>query len=252
MIAYLIRLALRFPRIMAIKLQLNSVVSLLLFTAIFGIGSDRHPAPDDPLLSRIVPSFNSTNESAISAIVRFGREANIPLGIVLDKQLCSLRFEEQRIDHASVRTALDQVSAALTSYSWSLEYGTVVFAPLDLPTATARFLSFVVSPYNVPEDTLQAQAGYEWLNIRASLRPNEGTALSILSSRKSLRWPPLSLSSITVREVLDRLVDRNPGGAWILFPIEDIEKAAESRPFQLIDYSSPVEPMSPCSSAAFQ
>jgi hypothetical protein len=237
---------------MVTKLQANSAVPLLLFAAIFGFGSDLHSTPDDPLLSRIAPSFNSTNESAISAILRFGREAKIPLGIVLDKQLCSARFEELRIDHASARTALDQLAAALTSYSWSLEDGTVVFAPLDLHTSTARFLSLVVTPYNVPEDTLQAQAGYEWLNIRASLRPNEGTALSILSSAKSRRWPPLSLGSTTVREVLNRLVGRSPGGAWILFPIEDIEKAAESRPFQLIDYSSPVEPTSPCSSAVFQ
>jgi hypothetical protein len=236
---------------MATKLQFSSVVSLLLFGAIFGFGSDLHSAADDPLLSRIVPSFSSTNESAISAILRFGREANIPLGIVLDKQSCSLRFEELRIDHASVRTALDQLTAGLTSYSWSLEYGTVVFAPLDLAVATTRFLSLVVNPYDVPEDTLQAQAGYEWMNIRASLRPNEGTALSILSSAKSRRWSPLSLGSTTVKEVLNRLVGRNPGGAWILFPIEDMEKAAENRPFQLIDYSSPVEPMSPCSNAAF-
>ncbi|MGA8438741.1 MAG: hypothetical protein WB762_29525 [Candidatus Sulfotelmatobacter sp.] len=230
---------------MATKPRLIGVVPFLL-AAILGLGAGLDPAPEDPFFSRIVASFNAVDEPAVPAILRFGRELSIPLGIVLDKQLSSASFKEIRIEHAPVKVALDQLSSALPSYRWSLEHGTVVFAPLDAPAATARFLSWAVSAYGVPEDTLDAQTAYEWLNIRASLRPSEGTAFSVLSSAKSRKWPPLSLGPATVEEVLDRLVGRNPGGAWILCPINDIEKAAESRPFQLIDYSTPGVVALPC------
>ena len=230
---------------MASKLSLKGLVRLL-FATTLSLGAALDSGAQESLLSRTVPSFDSLNEPAVSAILRFGREADIPIGIVLNKRLCSAKFEELRIDHVPAKTALDQLSSALPAVNWSLEHGTVVFAAVDAPAAMAQFLSLAVNPYRVPEDTLQAQAAYEWLNIRASLRPNEGTAFSVLSSTEARKWPALNLGSTTVRETLDRLVGRNPGGAWILAPIKDIEKAAENRPFQLIDYSSPTDVTSLC------
>jgi hypothetical protein len=230
---------------MVSKRQLGSAAALL-FAAILGFGMPRRPATDDPLLSRTAPAFNSTNEAAISAILRFGREGNLPLGLVLSERLCSASLKELRINRGTVRAALDQLSSALPSYNWSLEHGTVVLAPVVVPAAAAEFLAVPLNPYLLPEDTLQAQAAYEWLNIRGSLRPNEGTAFSVLSSKASPKWPALSLGSTTIKDALDRIVARSPGGAWILSPIDDIGKAAESRPFQLVDYSNPEDALSPC------
>ncbi len=203
-------------------------------------------AADDPQLSRSVSNFASMNEAAVSAILRFGRQTGLPLGIVLSKELCSASIEELRIDHLSGTVALDRLAAALPSYKWSLENGTVVFSPQVVSPATTQFLSLKVSPYRIPEDTLQAQAAYEWLNIRASLRPDEGTAFSVLSSVGTHRWPSLSLETTTVEGALDRLVARSKGGAWVLSPIDDIGKAAENRPFHLIDYSVSEDPELPC------
>lgn len=205
------------------------------------------PAADDPVLGLPVPDFYAVNEPAVSGMLRFGRQSSIPMGIVLSKELCSATLGHLQINHVTGKAALDQLASSLPQYAWRVEGGTVVFLPMDLSGATAHFLSLDVSPYSVPEDTLQAQAAYGWMNIRASLRPDEGTAFSVLSSTKSRRWPPLRLGAATVREVLDRLVSRKPGGAWILLPINSLENAAENRPFQLIDYSGPTEGAAPCS-----
>jgi hypothetical protein len=233
---------------MAIKRPTSRAGFSLLLLGALSLTWSPCSAADDPLLGRQVPHFYAVNEPAISGILRFGRENDIPIGIVLTKQVCSTSLSHLEIDHAASKAVINQLARILPRYTWSVEHGTVVFLPVDLPAATAHFLSLNVNPYAVPEDTLQAQAAYEWTNIRASLRPKEGTAFSVLSSPLSSRWPPLSLGSTTVREVLDRLVSRKPGGAWILLQIDALENAAENRPFQLIDYSSAAEMISPCSS----
>jgi hypothetical protein len=199
-----------------------------------------------PILERSISSFHSANESAVTAILRFGRENHIPLGIVLSERLCSTSFADLKIDHASGREALDRLAASIPAYSWHLQWGTVDFVPSDMPAATDQFLSLRVSPYSVPRDTLQAQAAYEWMNIRASLRPTEGTAFSVLSSADSAKWPALSMGPGTVDEVLDRLVGREPGGAWLLIPVEDLGKAADRSPLRFIDYSGNDVAASPC------
>lgn len=219
----------------------------LLFIWVLGLVCALRSADIESMLDRPVRSFRSINESAVSAILRFGREARIPLGIVLNRQLCSASFGDVEIDRAPGRAVLDRIGEAMPAYHWRLEHGTVVFVPFDMPAAADQFLSVPVSPYSVPDGTLQAQAAYEWMNIRASLRPTEGTAFDVLSSAKSTRWPPLRLGRASVREVLDRLVGRDPGGAWILFPVDNLEQATAQMPLQFVDYSAKGPTPSPCS-----
>jgi hypothetical protein len=214
--------------------------------AVLGLACAMHPAATDPVLNRSVPSFRSTNERVVPALLRFGRESHIPLGIVLSKRLCLASFTELRIEHASGGQALDQLAASMPSYGWHLGQGTADFTPSDMSPAIDQFLSLRVNPYSVPRDTLQAQAAYEWMNIKASLRPTEGTAFSVLSSADSTKWPALSLGPERVGEVLDRLVGRDPGGAWLLLPIDDLEKAADRLPLMFVDYSAKDTMASPC------
>jgi hypothetical protein len=234
-------------QIMVSKRTWGSTAGILLLVRVLSLAWSVSSDADDPGLGHPVPSFKAVNETAISAILRFGSQSGIPIGIVLSRQLCSTGIGRLEIDHATVKEALDELARTLPRYTWIAEHGTVVLLPVEISAPMADFLSLNVNPYSVPEGTLQAQVAYEWMNIRATLRPNEGTAFSVLSSTKSTRWPPLRLGSATVREVLDRLVGRKPGGAWVLFPIDDLEKAAGSRPFQLIDYSDGSQMISTCS-----
>jgi hypothetical protein len=88
------------------------------------------------------------------------------------------------------------------------------------------------------------------MNIKAVLRPEEGTAFSILSSPKSEKWPALALSNVTIQQALNSLVARKAGGAWILLPFEDLGKVADRRPFWVMSYSDdmPQQITSWCSS----
>ena|SRR5215472_14258143 len=90
-----------------------------------------------------------------------------------------------------------------------LENETVVFLPDDIPAATPSFLELRVPNYSIPEDTLQTQVVFAWMNIRSSLRPNEGTAFDILSSPQSVKWPSQALNNLNVE--LDHLITRKRG-----------------------------------------
>jgi hypothetical protein len=167
---------------------------------------------------------------------RYGLVNGVPLGLVIRPSLCSIKTTPLNFQNASVQTILHGLTKQLP-YNWTLEAGTVVLVPDDLSTATVAFLQARVPPYRIAEGTLQAQAAYSWLDIRASLRPAEGTASNVLSSPESPRWPPLQVGDIAVRELFDRLVARKTGAAWILPEIEDLARATETRPFSVSDYA---------------
>ena len=75
------------------------------------------------------------------------------------------------------------------------------------------------------------------MNIKAVLRPEEGTIVNILSSSQSEKWPALSLNQLPIEQILDRLVARKRGGVWILLPFKDLTKVADRRPFFVMGYS---------------
>jgi len=215
-------------------------MAIELARAVIAIGLALCMAPagaQDPILAQSVKSFRSADESVFEAVLRFGRENHVPLGLVIRPRLCSIKTTHVNFQNASVQTVLQGLMKQLPSYNWNPEDGAVVLVPSELPAATAAFLQTKVPTYTIAEGTLQAQAAYSWLDIRASFRPAEGTAFSVLSSPESPRWPPLQVGDISVRQLFDQLVARKTGAAWILPEFADLAKAEETRPFSVGDYA---------------
>lgn len=223
---------------MAIERVRSLMCTILLPTAaVLSFCSLWRSTAEDSILDRPVKSFYSSNESAFDAMLRFGRENKISIGLVFRDRLCSTRISQLSIEHTSARIALQELARQVSSYSWKLDDDTVILVPDGIPAATSTFLALSVPNYSIPEETLQAQALYTWMNIRSSLRPNEGTALSMLTSPKYVKWPSLTFNNLDVEQVLDHLIARKAGGVWILLPFDDLDKSADKRPFWVIGYS---------------
>jgi len=218
--------------------------------AAIALGSSAEQATTErSVLDRPVAEFVSHSESAFEALLRFGRENQAPLGLIVSNQLCSTSLRDFKVARVPIRVALARLGEKIPSYEWKLDDGVVVFAPKDTPRATKDFLRLKVSPYTIPQNTLRAQGVFAWIDIKASLRPKEGTAFDILSSPNAKEWPPLSFKDVSVQQVLNLLVVRNAGGAWLLVPFHDLSKVAD-QPFSLEDYSEPhALRHSPCDSA---
>ena len=212
-------------------------ITLCTLASVLTVGGPAPARADDSALNIPVAAFYSNDEPALQAILRFGRENNIPLGVVVGDQLCSTTITGFTVEHATAEAVFKRFVERLPSYRWDLEDHAVVFAPANISEPATKFLAVVPPPYVIQEDTLQGQAAWAWMDIRAALRPREGTALDILSSPRSDRWPALALRDLTVRQVLNRLVARKKGGAWVLVPFRDFDKAAGHRPFWVLDYA---------------
>ena len=223
-------------------------ILLLLASLVVFHGLDDASVPFSSVLGRHIPRFASIHESPTKAILRFGRENKIPLGLVVSPELCESEPVDLALEEVTVREVLDRLTKGVPSYTWHLQDGVVVFAPANRSPVTARFLSLRIAPYTIAKDTLEAQATYAWMNIRATLRPQEGTAFSILSSPDAVKYPELKLGAVSVEKMLNSLVGRNDGGAWILFPFSKFEELANSRPFEVAGYSNSWPPAlaSPC------
>lgn len=216
----------------------NPVRALLLAAvAVLSFCPQPRSMADDSTLDRPVRPFYSNNENVYDAMLRFGRENKIPIGLVFRHRLCSTKLGQLSIENTSARSVIQELTQEVPSYSWKFEDETVIFLPDDIPAATSSFLELRVPDYSIPEGTLQAQVAFAWMNVKASLRPYEGTAFSILSSTQSVKWPSLTLNNLNVEQVLDHLIARKEGGAWILFPFDDLDKAADNLPFWVTGYS---------------
>lgn len=190
-----------------------------------------------PTIDQIVPGFYSRNESVYSALLRFGRENHIPLGLIVNAELCSTNVEKIDARQASVGAVLGKLADKIPSYVWKLEDSVVVVIPKSTPDATSDFLGLKVAPINIGEGVLQVQGAFAWMSMKAPIRPNEGTAFDMLTSVTAQHWPSLNLTNNTVEQVLNHLVGRKTGGAWVLYSFDDLKEGTDHQPFLLYDYS---------------
>lgn len=205
---------------------------------------------------KVIERFDANNQVALQALLRFGFENRIPMGIVLnDRSLC-----ETTIDFKSKNTRLRATLAALISkvpnYNWTIENGTVVLRPTAVMQDDLTLLDMMIPRFAAPAGPLKEQRLYLWMDVRAILRPDEGTILNSLSSEADIKYPPLRLTNMTVEQILNTLVSRPPYGAWILHPIaNDLRQAvADSEYVTFLPYGegpSKMEAVS-CSSAVIK
>jgi hypothetical protein len=84
---------------------------------VFGLGHPLALGAADSILDRPVAAFSSNDELALHAILRFGRESNIPLGLVVNDQLCSAVLTDLKAERVSAQTLLDEFAKRLRSKS---------------------------------------------------------------------------------------------------------------------------------------
>ena len=161
----------------------------------------------------------------------------MPLGVILaDQRFCEIKVNIKS-EKQSALSILNQMVSQLDGYKWAIEDGVVVIEPKDITKAASEFLRLVVPRYASPEGKIEAQNMYLWMDVRAILRPSEGTALHILSSGADVTLPPIDVKNESIRKNLNRLVLRPPGGAWVLSPIVNEITTLKRMPTFVMSYA---------------
>ena len=217
--------------------SLSITALILLITVAFCCVASAQRRPPASYETTTVTLFESHGEPAIQAVLRFGMASRIPLGLILaDDSLCRAQID-LRVVNQSAAKALDALVSRLTGYVWTVRDGFVIVQPRELPQASLSVLNMVIPRFAAPEGPLKEQQLYLWMDIRAILRPEEGTLLNLVTSPREPKAAAIELRNASVEQILARLVSRAPIGAWVLFPVsEDLKRAAAHQLAILIQY----------------
>lgn len=181
----------------------------------------------------------ATHTSALQVILQLGQTAQQPVGVILgDDSLCRYTVNVSATKDGFPRL-MDRVLVQAPGYRWSLRDGVAIAQPNAPPPDTATLLALTIPRYRAPRSTMVEHTVFLNMDIRAVLRPKEGTLGDILSSPDEERTGPVELRDLSVEQILNYLVKQGKGGAWILFPVPKDYRKAGQQFAQLVSYKDP-------------
>jgi hypothetical protein len=180
-----------------------------------GIGRAQHPSvPISDLLVRRVPAYRVQNEPRLNALVRFGRENGIPLGI---------EFSTTELDDTvNVSTPATDVWGVLSSilgvtrqYSLASARGVVSIRAVDVPPPA--WLDHRVRRFRLPRTQISWASMMLWMTVETIIDPaKKGFAGDYPPGDPNDRVGPMDVRDVTVRELLNRIVGASGHSSWIV------------------------------------
>jgi hypothetical protein len=175
-----------------------------------------------------ITSFGTNNTSAIRALLTFSRAQKTAVGIVVnDQRLCTAEVNYSgQGDRASI---ISGVVAQVPGYTTQRKGEAILVLPSTLPPVTKQFLGLVDQHFEIKEN-VQTLVAILWMHVRSLLHPDEGTALSVLSSPDE-KILEVNANMESVEQILNRIAILSHG-VWILRPLPDsIQKIGAETPF---------------------
>ncbi|MES2219761.1 MAG: hypothetical protein V4587_02205 [Acidobacteriota bacterium] len=175
--------------------------------------------------------------SPLAAINAIGRQARLPIGIVVGKdygRLCRLSgsFDFQGSD---ARDALRKV-AERAGYTLTEHRGVEVLLASDIAPWQRDVLNYKLTAYPGMKNETMAYMGVmltEWMQAAFDAHGFAGSVLGSLTDR------PLSLPamrSVSIQEIADRVVSLDEGGMWIMKPTVAKPEGAKDVEIEVISY----------------
>ena len=198
-------------------------------------------AGTDSLLRRRIHQLRIDARPAVQAFLTVAVNGKVPLGVILtDDSLCSTNVS-LTVDDEPIGDALDALTKQVTGYAWTTDDGIILVSPKDLSENTKKLLELVVPTFTTYESTLASQRLSLWMDVRAVLKPDQGTAIDMLETPGVQKRNPISLQNATVKQILSVMISRPPIGAWVLFPVpQHFNDAADGQFAAVFSYDDKV------------
>jgi hypothetical protein len=165
---------------------------------------------------RRVLFFAAKQRNLIDALVSFGRQEKIPIGIeYIDKaafqQPISTEFRER-----SVKEILDAVTHPL-GYRWFIRGPVVLVTHDGALVGKSNLLNTRIPRFQIGETSMHEASLALSLNLYFVLNPKSGgIAGDSLGGNLAFRVGPFDLKNATVRNILNEIVSQHSNGAWIV------------------------------------
>jgi hypothetical protein len=169
-----------------------------------------------PNLSRKVAIFSVKRQNLIDALLSFGAQEHIPIGIdYIDKaslqQRMNLEFRER-----SVREILDALTHLLR-YRWSMAGAVVSVTRDDALVGKSNLLNTRIPQFRIGETSMHEASLALSLHLYFVVNPKSGgIAGDSPGGNLAFRVGPFDLKNTTVRDILNRIVSQHSNGAWIV------------------------------------
>ena len=169
-----------------------------------------------PSLSRKVAFFSAKQQNLIDALLSFGAQEHIPIGIdYIDKaafqQRMNLEFRER-----SVREILDALTHAL-GYHWSMAGAVVSVTHDGALVGKSNLLNTRIPQFRIGETSMHEASIALSLNLYFVVNPKSGgIAGDSPGGNLAFRAGPFDLKNATVRDILNQIVSQHSNGAWIV------------------------------------
>jgi hypothetical protein len=169
-----------------------------------------------PNLSRKVAFFSVKQLNLIDALLSFGTQEHMPIGIdYIDKttfqQRRNLEFRER-----SVREILDALTHPL-DYRWSIAGAVVSVTHDGALLGRSNLLNTRIPQFRIGETSMHEASLALTLHLYFVLNPKSGgIAGDALGGNLAFRVGPFDLKNATVRDILNQIVSQHSNGAWIV------------------------------------
>lgn len=169
-----------------------------------------------PNLSRKVAFFSVKQQNLIDALLSFGAQEHIPIGIdYIDKaafqRRMNLEFRER-----SVREILDALTHPL-GYRWSTAGAVVSVTHDGALGGKSNLLNTRIPQFRIGETSMHEASLALSLHFYFVLNPKSGgIAGDSPGGNVAFRVGPFDLKNATVRHILNQIVSRHSNGAWVV------------------------------------
>jgi len=168
----------------------------------------------------------SVDTSILRALIKFGSETRIPIGIVLDTVKPEKLCEEHRQFTLQSRPMSEFLNRLLaqSSYVWLFDQGVILVRPAHLPDRVSQVLEMKFDRFGGIPTTMQGLGITLSGWIYSRLHPEaSGFAGDILSSPDAEQFPKFEVRDASVEQILNQIVLLGSKGIWLLRLSQDFE-----------------------------
>jgi hypothetical protein len=169
-------------------------------------------------LDRPASEFISSGAGLTETLLKFSHQQHLPIAIEYVDRASMDQPIDVRLQHKTVRQALESILHDGHEYSWRLQNGIVEIRNRRGSKRAADQLNKVIPVFEISQGaTVKFASAMLWWNLQIALDPNlkeKGFLVDIMGASSTVK--PTTLHNRTVREILSYIVLNSQAIGWIV------------------------------------
>jgi hypothetical protein len=190
-------------------------------------------------------SVVSLNGIAAKAIVQVAIDNHLPLGLVLDKNVCVIQLHSPNPIEMSAAQLASELNRQLPTYNFTWANGILTGKPRALSPNLADLLGYRIREFKTNNtDTHLSMADTLWMFAKGQLYPDQGTGFMGGVPPNEEIVAGFSASNGTIEQILDHIARLGSGAAWIVKTGPTDWRRIGAIPFTVFDFTGDADELS--------